>query len=178
MRFRKQTGKLTGADGKTDEAARERVKQELKEFLLGCKAILVHEGEKGILSENAWKDIWEYLWKVCGYLLGEDTALYGEVSAEVEPAIKLSREIIAELQEDIRGFQESNKELQEKNRELQGSKNVLHKELENACRRMIDEAVRDGKNAEETENMLIRVFSLTKKEAKEKVKEYHGGHMS
>lgn len=185
-RFRKQIGKLTGKDGKTDEAARERVKQELTEFLLECKAALIHEGEKGILSESAWKDIWEYLWKVCGYLLGEDTALYGEVSAEVEPAIKLSREIIAELREDIQGFQESNqelqesnqelqksnKELQESNKELRESKNVLHQELENACRRMIDEAIRDGKSTEETENMLIRVFSLTKKEAEEKVKEY------
>lgn len=186
VRFRKQIGKLTGKDGKTDEAARERVKQELTEFLLECKAALIHEGEKGILSESAWKDIWEYLWKVCGYLLGEDTALYGEVSAEVEPAIKLSREIIAELREDIQGFQESNqelqesnqelqksnKELQESNKELRESKNVLHQELENACRRMIDEAIRDGKSTEETENMLIRVFSLTKKEAEEKVKEY------
>ena len=104
----------------------------------------------------------------------------------MEPAIKLSREIIAELREDIQGFQESNqelqesnqelqksnKELQESNKELRESKNVLHQELENACRRMIDEAIRDGKSTEETENMLIRVFSLTKKEAEEKVKEY------
>lgn len=151
VRFRKRIGKVTGKDGKTDEAARERLKRELTEFLLECKAILLHEGEKGILSESAWKDIWEFLWKVCGYLLEEDAELYGEVSAEVEPAIKLSREIIEELQE---------------------SKNVLHQELENACRRMIDEMTKDGKSTEETEEMIMKVFSLTKKDAKEKVKTY------
>lgn len=111
-------------------------------------------------------------WKVCGYLLEEDTELYGEVSAEVEPVIKLSREIIAELQESNKELQESNQELQESNKELKESKNVLHQELENACRRMIGEMIKDGKSTEETENMIMRVFSLTKKEAEEKIQAY------
>ena len=37
---------------------------------------------------------------------------------------------------------------------------------------MIDEAVKDGKGTEETENMLMSVFSMTKREAEEKVKVY------
>ena len=82
----------------------------------------------------------------------------------MEPAIKLSREIIAELKDDIQ-------ELQDDIQELQDSKAALQLQLENACRRMIDEAV-NGKGTEETENMLMSVFSMTKREAEEKVKVY------
>ena len=85
--------------------------------------------------------------------------LYEEVSEEVEPAIKLSREIIAELKDDIQ-------ELQDDIQELQDSKAALQLQLENACRRMIDEAVKDGKGTEETENMLMSVFSMTKRKRK------------
>lgn len=130
----------------------------------------------------------------------KDVRLYEEVSEEVEPAIKLSREIIEDLKDDIRELQDSNKELQDSNKELQGSnkelqgsnkelqssnkelqdsnkrlmdsKNVLLQELENAYGNMISEATGDGRSTEETVNMLMRIFSLTKEEAEAKVKEY------
>ena len=109
----------------------------------------------------------------------KNVKLYEEVSAEVEPAIKLSREIIEDLKDDIRELQDSNKELHDSNKELQNSnkrltdsKNVLHQELEKAYGKMISEATGDGKSTEETVNMLMRIFSLTKEEAEAKVKEY------
>lgn len=130
---------------------------------------------------------------ICNYLMEKDVRLYEEVSEEVEPAIKLSREIIEDLKDDIRELQDSNKELQGSNKELQGSnkelqssnkelqdsnkrlmdsKNVLLQELENAYGNMISEATGDGRSTEETVNMLMRIFSLTKEEAEAKVKEY------
>ena len=95
----------------------------------------------------------------------KDAKLYEEVSEEVEPAIKLSREIIEDLKDDIR-------ELRNNNKKLMDSKNVLLQELENACEKTIGEAAEDGRSTEETVNMLMRVFSLTKEEAEAKVKKY------
>lgn len=165
VRFRRQVVRILEKGERADAAARESLKKDLTEFLLKCREVLNHEREREFLSEEARKDIWEFLWKVCGYLLEKDIGLYEEVSAEVEPAIKLSREIMEELRDNIRELQDSNKELQD-------SKNALRQELENVCRGMVTEAVKDGKDREETENMLMRVFSLTKEEAKEKVKAY------
>lgn len=141
-----------------DREGREKIKRALAEFLSGCGEILAHEKARGILTENAWKDIREFLWKACGYLLRKDSGLYEEVSTEVEPAIKLSREIIQELQESIQ--------------ELQGNNQELRRELEKACCGLIGEAVKEGKSTKETVDMIVRVFSLTKDEAEAKVKEY------
>ena len=165
VRFRKQISKVSEKKVKADEAYRENVKKNLTKFLLGCKEILNREREREVLSENARKDIWEFIWKICSYLMEKDAKLYEEVSEEVEPAIKLSREIIEDLKDDIR-------ELRNNNKKLMDSKNVLLQELENACEKTIGEAAEDGRSTEETVNMLMRVFSLTKEEAEAKVKKY------
>lgn len=162
-----------------DREGREKIKRALAEFLSGCGEILAHEKARGILTENAWKDIREFLWKACGYLLRKDSGLYEEVSTEVEPAIKLSREIIQELQESIQELQGNMQELQGNiqelqgnNQELQGNNQELRRELEKACCGLIGEAVKEGKSTRETVDMIVRVFSLTKDEAEAKVKEY------
>lgn len=165
VRFWKQISKVSEKKVKADEAYRENVKKNLPEFLLGCKEILNREREREVLSENARKDIWEFIWKICSYLMEKDAKLYEEVSEEVEPAIKLSREIIEDLKDDIR-------ELRNNNKKLMDSKNVLRQELENAYEKTIGEAAGDGRSTEETVNMLMRVFSLTKEEAEAKVKKY------
>ena len=144
----------------------------MTEFILQCMTVLEHEKERGAFSENARKDIGEFLWKACGYLLEEDAALYREVSAEVEPAIKLSREIIQELKDDIKGLQESNKELQDNNRELQDSNKELHQEKENACRRLIEKAQVEEKSEKEAVEELMVIFALSEETAKEKVRAY------
>ena len=148
-----------------DREGREKIKRALAEFLSGCGEILAYEKARGILTENAWKDIREFLWKACGYLLRKDSGLYEEVSTEVEPAIKLSREIIQELQGSIQA-------LQGNMQELQGNNQELRRELEKACCGLIGEAVKEGKSTKETVDMIVRVFSLTKDEAEAKVKEY------
>lgn len=130
-----------------------------------CGMILDREGSRGVLRENAQKDIREFLWKACGYLLEKDARLYEEVSVEVEPAIKLSREIIEELRDDIKGLQKGNRELQDSNKEF------LRKQ-ENSCRNLIRRLRGEGKSMEEAEEALVEVFSLTKQEAEEKVRLY------
>lgn len=161
--------KIKKASEKNEKSS---LKRDLTEFILKCTAVLNNEKERGVLSENIRKDVGEFLWKACGYLLEEDTELYREVSAEVEPAIKLSREIIGELEEDIQKLQDSNQELQDSNQELQDSNQELHQELENGCRRLIAISQRDGKSKKETRALLMAVFALSEKEADEKMKTY------
>lgn len=161
--------KIKKASEKNEKSS---LKRDLTEFILKCTAVLNNEKERGVLSENIRKDVGEFLWKACGYLLEEDTELYREVSAEVEPAIKLSREIIGELEEDIQKLQDSNQELQDSNQELQDSNRELHQELENGCRRLIAISQRDGKSKKETRALLMAVFALSEKEADEKMKTY------
>ena len=104
-------------------------------------------------------------WKACGSLLEGDAELYREVSAEVEPAIKLSREIIQELKEDIEELQGSNRELQESIREL-------HQDMENGCRRLVAALRDEGKSREETKALLMAVFAPSEKSVGEKTEIY------
>ena len=127
---------------------------------------------RGVFTESVRKDIGEFLWKACGYLLEEDAALYREVSVEVKPAIKLSREIIQELQDDIKELQDNNKELQDNNKELQDNNKELHQEKENACRRLIEKVKAEEKSEKEAVKELMVIFALSEEMAKEKVKAY------
>lgn len=64
IRFRKQIDSLLEREKKTkttDRETRGKIKRELSEFLSGCGDVLAREKACGILSENAWKDIWEFL---------------------------------------------------------------------------------------------------------------------
>ena len=146
--------------------------RELTEFILRCTAVLDREEERNVLSERVRKDIGEFLWKACGYLLEGDAELYREVSAEVEPAIKLSREIIEELREDIEELRGSNRELQNDNRELQENIRELQHDMENGCQRLLAAQREEGKSKEEAKALLMTVFALSESAAKEKMKIY------
>lgn len=180
IRFRDQIKKISEAGRKDTEpeeltveeeakrkAAREALKQEMAGFILQCMTVLQHEKERGVFSEIVRKDIGEFLWKASGYLLEEDDALYREVSAKVEPAIKLSREIIAELEDDIKGLQESNRELLNNNKEL-------YQERENACRRLVEKVKGQKKSEKEAVEDLMLIFGLSEEAAKEKTRAYWG----
>ena len=150
------------------KAERESLKHDLTGFLLECIMILGREKDRGMISELTKRDIAEFLWKACGYLLEEDAELYEEVNAEVEPAIKLDREIIQELRDNIVELQDNNKELQDNNKELQ---NRIDQGRESAGR-LVKELKKEGKSREEAENVLVKVFLISAEEAKEKVKAY------
>lgn len=178
IRFREQIRKVSGSKGKSSgeekelvekredishrKEERESLKHDMTEFLSECIMVLGKERDLGIISEIVKKDIAEFLWKACGYLLEDDAELYEEVSAEVEPAIKLDREIIQELRD-------SNRELQDNNRELQ---NRIDQELEGSSRRLANELKREGKSEEEAKDVLMKIFLLTEKEAAEKIRTY------
>lgn len=169
VRFREQIKKISEWTAEEEkEAARKRAKESMTAFILESLTVLENERQKGILSETVEKDIGEFLWKACCYLLEEDRKLYREVSAEVEPAIKLSREIIEELREDIQGLQDDNRELINRN-------NALHQELEDAFRELVNASKMEGKSTEETVNLLMKVFSLGKEDAEKKVRAYWKG---
>lgn len=152
--------------------SRKRLKEDLTEFLAECIMVLNREKENGVLTEHGWNDIAEFLYQACEHLLEDDPELLGEVYEAMEPAIKLNREIIKELQDD------KNELLQEKNI-LQQDKIHLSKQLQNRDRKLENGIIKlihrikdEGKSAEDAAIALADVFSLDDKEAQAKVKLY------
>lgn len=138
-------------------------------FLSECLAVLKREEEKAAITEAIRKDIGEFLWKACSYLLEEDEELFIMVRVELEPAIRLSREIIEELQDSNKELQESNKKLQDSNKELQDSNKELHQKIEDSCRCLIEKSIKEGKGEKEIEAELMAVFALSREKAMEKI---------
>ena len=145
-------------------------------FLSECLAVLKREEEKAAITEAIRKDIGEFLWKACSYLLEEDEELFMMVRVELEPAIKLSREIIEELldsnkklQDSNKKLQDSNKELQDSNRKLQDSNKELHQKIEDSCRCLIEKSIKEGKDEKEIGAELMTVFALSGEKAMEKI---------
>lgn len=127
----------------------------MTEFLAECIMILYHEKENGTLTENARNDIAEFLYKACEHLLQGEPELLEEVYEAMEPAIKLNREIIKELQDDKAQL---NIQLHSKDRIL-----------ENGIIKLIQRIKEEGKTISETEQALTDIFLLNKKEAHDKV---------
>jgi FtsZ-binding cell division protein ZapB len=166
--------------------SRKRLKEDLTEFLAECIMILNHEKESGVLTENAQNDIAEFLYKACEHLLADEPELLGEVFEAMEPAIKLNREIIKELQDDKKELQNEKKELQNEKNELWHDKEQLQqdkiqlsrqlqikdKKLEKGIVNLIQRIKNEGKTPADAECALEDVFSLDKKEAKDKVMLY------
>lgn len=192
IRFRERIRKAVGKDKedtapdikaeREEKRAAERkgIKDDMTKFLSECLAVLDREEENGTVTEIMRKDIAEFLWKACGYLLEGDEELLMLVRVELEPVIKLSREIIDELQEsnkglqgDIKKLQDSNRELRDSNRELQNSNKELFQGMEDSYRRLIEKSRSRGKSVEETEDELMAVFALSRETAKEKMKYYN-----
>lgn len=143
-------------------ANRENIRDDMVKFISECLAVLEREEEKAAITEAIRKDIGEFLWKACSYLLEEDEELFIMVRVELEPAIRLSREIIEELQDSNRELQDSNKELQDNNKEL-------HQKMEDSCRRLIEKSIKEGKDEKEIEAELMAVFALSREKAMEKI---------
>ena len=102
-----------------------------------------------------------------------------EVYEGMEPAIKLNREIIKELQDDkkelsrqlrdrSRQLKDSNIQLQAKDRQLQSKE----QKLENGMIKLIQRLKNEDKSIEAAREALEDVFSLDKKEAKTKAELY------
>lgn len=83
----------------------------------------------------------------------------------MEPAIKLNREIIKELQDDKK---ELSKQLKDSNRQLQSKE----QKLESGIIKLIQRLKNEGKSIEAAREALEDVFSLDKKEAKTKAELY------
>lgn len=163
IRFKERIDKVTEKDrkdsapykkaGREAERAADRksIGDNMTEFLSECLTVLYREEEKAAITEIIRKDIAEFLWKACSYLLENDKELFMMVRVELEPAIKLSREIIQELQD-------SNKE--------------LHQGMEDSYRRLIEKSIKEGKSEEEIVDDLMTIFALPQKMAGEKIEHY------
>ncbi len=97
----------------------------------------------------------------------------------MEPAIKLNREIIKELQDDkkelSRQLRNSSKQLKDSNRQLQDKEKQLQskeQKLEIGIKKLIQRLENEGRNQEKVKEALEDVFSLDKEEAQAKVELY------
>ena len=187
IRFRERIKKVSedgASDKKTEREAkrtaeRKSIKDDMSNFLSECLAVLSREEERAVITEIIRKDIGMFLWKACSYLLEGDEELSMLVRVELEPAIKLPREIIQELQESNKELEESNKELEESNKELRESKKEekeknkeLRQRVEDSYRRLIEKSIKEGKNEREMVTDLMEVFALSQETALETIKTY------
>lgn len=127
---------------------REQAKKNLTELVAECIMVLKQEKENGTLIENERNDIAEFLRCACDQLYGGDPEMIVELHGIVEPAIKLRREIIQELQGSIADLQE---------------------DKENVISRLIQKSQTEGKSIKEVQEFLQEIFSLSEEEAKKKV---------
>ena len=176
----KKAGRKRDGEG---TAGRESLRDDMVKFLSECLAVLKREEEKAAITEAIRKDIGEFLWKACSYLLEEDEELFIMIRVELEPAIRLSREIIEELQDSNKELQASNKKLQDSNKELQDSNKKLqdsnkklqdsnkelHQKIEDSCRCLIEKSIKEGKDEKEIGAELMAVFALPGEKAMEKI---------
>ncbi len=114
----------------------------------------------------------EFLYQACEHLLEDDPELLGEVYEAMEPAIKLNREIIKELQDDKNELLEEKNILQQDKIHLSKQLQSRDRKLENGIIKLIRRIKDEGKSAEDAAIALADVFSLDDKEAQAKVKLY------
>lgn len=121
---------------------------------MDCIMILNREEENGDLERRAVNDFLELIGKACDHLFAKEPELLREVHEIMEPTIKLVRE---ELEEQI-GRQKE----QIGRQKAQLDQHVVNFILQ--CRE-------EKRSQTETEQLVRKIFSLERQDAKEKVAE-------
>lgn len=121
---------------------------------MDCIMILNREEENGDLERKAVNDFLELIGKACDHLFAKEPELLREVHEIMEPTIKLVRE---ELEEQI-GRQKE---------QIGRQKAQLDQHVVNFIRQCREEK----RSQTETEQLVRKIFSLERQDAKEKVAE-------
>ena len=130
-------------------------------LILDCIMILNREEENGDLERKAVNDFLELIGKACDHLFAKEPELLREVHEIMEPTIKLVRE---ELEEQIgrQGEQISRQEEQIGRQQAQLDQHVVN---------FIRQCREEKRSQTETEQLVRKIFSLERQDAKEKVAE-------
>lgn len=123
-------------------------------LIMDCIMILNREEENGDLERKAVNDFLELIGKACDHLFAKEPELLREVHEIMEPTIKLVRE---ELEEQI-GRQKE---------QIGRQKAQLDQHVVNFIRQCREEK----RSQTETEQLVRKIFSLERQDAKEKVAE-------
>ena len=125
----------------------EALKKDLTALIMDCIMILNREEENGDLERKAVNDFLELIGKACDHLFAKEPELLREVHEIMEPTIKLVRE---ELEEQI-GRQKA--------------------QLDQHVVNFIRQCREEKRSQTETEQLVRKIFSLERQDAKEKVAE-------
>ena len=139
----------------------EALKKDLTALILDCIMILNREEENGDLERRAVNDFLELIGKACDHLFAKEPELLREVHEIMEPTIKLVRE---ELEEQIgrQGEQISRQEEQIGRQQAQLDQHVVN---------FIRQCREEKRSQTETEQLVRKIFTLERHDAKEKVAE-------
>ena len=134
----------------------------MAEFIRECIIIISREKENGTLTDEAGKEIIEFLDMTCSYLLKNEPELKKEVRRIMSPIVMTQME---RAEYEIKLI---NKRLEEEKKE----KNMHSERNENAIRKLVKKYCASGQERQEVKESIQDIFSLDETEAKEKMEKY------
>ena len=152
IRFRKYLNRKK--DGVKQPIA-ETVRKDLTEFIRECIMIIDREKGNGSLTDEAGKEIIEFLDMTCGYLLKNEPDLKKEVRGIMRPIVMTQME---RAEYEINLIKQRNEEDK--------------KRLGDAIRKLIQKYCASGQERQEVKASIQDIFSLDETEAEEKMEKY------
>lgn len=129
----------------------ETVRNDLTEFIMECIMIIDREKENGTLTDEAGKEIIEFLDITCSYLLKNEPELKKEVREIMRPIVITQTERAESAEYEI---------------------NLINERLGDAIRKAIEKYCSLGQNRQEVKESIQDIFSLDEAEAEEKMDKY------
>ena len=156
IRFRKYLNrKKDGVKRPVSEA----VRKDLTEFIRECIMIIDREKGNGTLTDEAGKEIIEFLDMTCSYLLKNEPELKKEVRGIMRPIVMTQME---RAEYEIKLIKER----------LEEEKNMHSERNENAIRKLVKKYCASGQERQEVKESIQDIFSLDETEAEEKMGKY------
>ena len=166
IRFRKY---LNGKKNGKMQPITETVRKDLTEFIRECIMIISREKENGTLTDEAGKEIIEFLDMTCSYLLKNEPELKKEVRGIMRPIVMTQME---RAEYEIKLINERLEEEKKEKQRAEKEKNMYSERNENAIRKSIEKYGSSGLNRQEVKENIRDIFALDETEAEEKMEKY------
>ena len=145
------------------------VRKDLTEFIRECIMIIDREKENGTLTDEAGKEIIEFLDMTCSYLLKNEPELKKEVRGIMRPIVMTQME---RAEYEIKLINERLEEEKKEKQRAEKEKNMYSERNENAIRKSIEKYGSSGLNRQEVKENIRDIFALDETEAEEKMEKY------
>ena len=145
------------------------IRKDLTEFIRECIMIIDREKENGTLTDEAGKEIIEFLDMTCSYLLKNEPELKKEVRGIMRPIVMTQME---RAEYEIKLINERLEEEKKEKQRAEKEKNMYSERNENAIRKSIEKYGSSGLNRQEVKENIRDIFALDETEAEEKMEKY------